>query len=556
MKERKPIWSVAKALLLLLLVNILAAYIYMRFDLTEDRRYTLSQPTLDLLSRIEQPVVVDVLLDGDLPAEFLKLRSETRILLQSFEASNPLLKFNFVDPLEGDAPPAETIAGLQQLGLTPANVTVAEQGRSTQDIVFPWAMVNSGEKTVKVALLKNKLGANSSERINNSVQNLEYAFADALAKLQLKEKKRVAIIRGHGELEDIYLADFLSAIQDYYELGTVHLDSAQLESQRLSEELNSYDMALVAKPTLPFTESQKYLLDQYMVQGGRSLWLLDPVAMELDSMMNAEGSAMAAGRNLNLGDLFFRYGVRLNTDLVKDLYFTQIVIASGEGGDSQYNPFPWYYHPMVFPSGNHPVSTNLEALRFQFTSSLDTLDNDYNKTILLHSSPLSRAEAVPRLIDFSKLGQAPDRTEFVPGRLPLAILVEGDFISAYANRVKPIALENPVQKGPPNKMVVIADGDLIKNQLRNGRPLELGYDKWTNNYYGNKEFLINCVNYLLDDTGLINIRARAVNIPMLDQEKISGQRIKWQLLNIAMPVLLTLSFGLLFYLRRKKKYGV
>ncbi|MCE2612394.1 gliding motility-associated ABC transporter substrate-binding protein GldG [Flavobacteriaceae bacterium D16] len=544
-----------KALLGLILLNFLAHQVYVRFDLTEDQRYSLSEASQDAVNNLEGPVVIDVLMDGDLPPEFLRLRKESRQILEEFAEENPDLVINYVNPLEEETQVEATIAQLQSLGLTPVNITVENTGKTTQELLFPWALLTHNERTVKVPLLKNKLGATAEDRVNNSVQNLEYAFADAFYKLGIKDKKRIAVLKGNGQLADQYLADFLTTIQDYYNIGAITLDSVANNPEGTLKTLKEYDLALIAKPTQAFTDQEKYILDQYMVSGGASIWLVDPVVAELDSLFNNEGKSLAFIRDLNINDLLFRYGVRVNPNLVNDLYFTQVVLASGEGNNAQYNPVPWFYHPMVFSRENHPVNSNIEALRLQFASVLDTLPNAYKKTILLQSSPLSKADGVPRTISLEMITTEPDRENYGPGGMPLAVLVEGEFKSAYANRIRPLELSQHQESGPENKMIVIGDGDLIKNQMRNGRPLELGYDKWTNNFYGNKEFLINCLNYMLEDAGLINIRAKEINIPLLDQEKITVQKRKWQLINIGLPLLATLLFGLIFNMLRRRKYA-
>ena len=553
---KRSLLSITKAVVLLLIVNILASFFYGRIDLTEDSRYTLSKAALNSVGEFSTPVIVDILLDGNLPSEFIKLKVETRQLLEEFASENKNIKFNFVNPLEGAPQIDGVITDLQALGLTPTNVTVEQNGKVSQEIIFPWAMVNYNNSTVKVPLLKNKLGATTEERVNNSVQHLEYAFADAFTKLNIKEKKKIAIIKGNGELGDIYMADYLTTIKDYYNIGAITLDSVSTNPEKVLEQLKGFDLALIAKPTEAFTDEEKFILDQYISGGGKSLWLIDQVAMELDSLFNEEGTAMALPRNLNLNDFFFKYGIRLNADLVNDLYFTQIVLATGEGNSSQYNPVPWYYNPMVFSKNDHPINNNLEAIRFQFTGSLDTLANGYKKHILLSSSPLSKTEGVPKPIQLDIINTPPDKDLYNDGNKILGVLVEGAFKSTYENRVKPIKLNKIVDQGPENKMIVLSDGDLIRNQIRNGRPLELGYDKWTNNFFGNKEFLINCLNYLLDDTGLINIRNKKVTIPFLDEEKINNQKTKWQLINIGLPLCLTFIFGFLIHTIRKKKYGV
>lgn len=552
---KKFLISAFVAIVAVVVLNILASFVHSRFDLTEDQRYTLSQPAIDVAQKFDSPVIVDILLDGNIPAEFTKLKTETVQLLESFASENSNIKYNLVDPLADEANAQETIAQLQSLGLKPANVNIVESGKVSNELVFPWAMVNYRDKTVKVSLLKNKLGSTPEQLVNNSVQQLEYAFADAFTKLGITEKKSIAVIKGNGQLDDIFIADYLTTIRDYYNIGAITLDSVATNPQKVLDQLKGFDLALIAKPTEAFSDQEKYVMDQYMVQGGKSIWLMDQVAMEMDSIYAGGGEAFALPRDLNLKDLFFKYGIRINPVLVNDLYFTQIVLATGDGNDSQYNPVPWYYYPMVFSRNDHPINTNIEAVRFQFASPVDVLENDYDKTVLLRSSPLSKTDGTPRQISLDMLNSPPDKATYTDGNLPLAVLVEGNFTSMYKNRVKPLKLQNTLEEGPANKMIVISDGDLIKNQLRNGRPLELGYDKWTSSFYGNKEFLVNCTNYLLDNTGLINIRNKKVSIPLLDVEKIAGQKTKWQLINIGVPVVLTLIFGVFFSFYRKRKFS-
>ncbi|WP_343486584.1 gliding motility-associated ABC transporter substrate-binding protein GldG [Allomuricauda sp. d1] len=542
-------------LLVLVLINLAGSHFYQRFDLTEDNRFTLSETAVEAAKKFESPVLVDVLLDGNIPSEFNKLKTETVLLLEQFKAKNENIDYNLVYPLEDAELREQTIADLQQLGLKPASVTVEEGGKVSQELVFPWAMVTHNNKTVKVSLLKNKLGSTAEERINNSVQHLEYGFADAFAKLGIQEKKKVAVIRGKGGLNDLYLADYLSTIREYYNIGAITLDSVATSPQETLNQLKGFDLALIAKPTETFSDEEKYAMDQFIVNGGKSIWLIDKVAIELDSLLNENGSAIATQRDLGLNDFFFRYGVRINPVLVNDLYNTPIVLASGEGNDSQYNPLPWVYHPMVFSKEDHPINKNIEAVQLKFANTIDTLANESKKTILLSSSPLSKPEGVPKPISLNIINKEPNQEAYSQsGNLSLAVLIEGEFASAFKNRVKPLDLKNASELGPENKMLVIADGDIIKNQLRNGRPLELGYDKWTNSFYGNKEFLMNSINYMLDDSGLINIRGKVVSIPLLDVQKIASQKTKWQLINVGLPVLLTLLFGLLFAYLRKRKF--
>ena len=274
----------------------------------------------------------------------------------------------------------------------------------------------------------------------------------------------------------------------------------------------------------------------------------------MEHLFKNKGTAIALNRNLNLTDFFFKYGVRIEPVLVKDLYYTPIVLASGIDHNTQYQPVPWYYSPMVFSKDQHPISTNLEALRFEFTSAIKLLNNPNKKTVLLQSSPLSKLVGVPVEVSLQKVNQAPKKESFNNGNQNLAVLIEGDFDSAFKNRIKPIRLENDIEQGKQNKMIVIADGDVIKNQLRKGTPIELGYDKWTNNFYGNKEFLMNCTQYLLEDSGLINIRAKKIKIAFLDQEKIAQEKLTWQVINLGIPVALLLIFRWMLNYRRTRKH--
>ncbi|MEM8927813.1 MAG: gliding motility-associated ABC transporter substrate-binding protein GldG [Bacteroidota bacterium] len=552
----KKVPTIFLAFLAVVLVNTVSNYVYQRFDLTEDQRFTLSQATLETTQNFRSPVVVDVLLDGDLPGEFARLQKETVLLLEQFQAENGNIIYNRVDPLEEPEIRNETIANLQQLGLRPASITIEENGKTTQELVFPWAMINYKNKTVKVPLLKNKLGATLEERINNSVQNLEYAFADAFNKLQIVEKKKIAVLKGNGELADHYIADLLTNLKEYYNIGAITLDSTGKDALKLLHQLSAFDLALIAKPTQAFTEKEKYVLDQYILQGGKSLWMIDQVAMELDSLFNGTGSNVALRKDLNLDDFFFKYGLRINPLLINDLYNTPIVLANGEASESQYNPLPWVYHPMVFSKNDHPINNNIEAVRLQFANTIDTLANDNKKTVLLQSSPLSKTERVPLQIGLDRVNAPLKKEDYPPNSgFPLAVLLEGKFSSAYLNRVKPIKLQEDLEKGKENKMIVIADGDIIKNQLQQGRPLELGYDKWTGSSYGNKEFLVNCINYLLDDGGFINVRGKNVSIPVLDVEKVAGHKTKWRLLTIGMPLFLVLLAGGLQTYWRKRKFA-
>ncbi|MEZ4779245.1 MAG: gliding motility-associated ABC transporter substrate-binding protein GldG [Flavobacteriaceae bacterium] len=559
LKNKQKIKIVFITLAVIAMVNVLGQFMYKRFDLTQDKRYTLSEAAKNTIATANSPIYVDIFLKGNLPAEFKRLQKETEQLLEEFSAYNSKVIFEFINPLEGE----EDIAGIRQqmseFGLTGAQVEIKENGKLTSEIVYPWALAYYNEKTVRIPLLKNQLGSTQEERVNNSIQNLEYAFADGFSKLTTPKKHKVAVLKGNAELEDRYIADFLKTLGEYYYIGQFTLDSVAISPQRTLAELKKYDLLIAAQPKIPFTEEEKYTLDQFVMNGGASLWLVDATEQRIDTL---NGTTFAFGKDLHLNDFFFKYGVRINPDLVKDVYAAPIALATGEENESQYSKYPWLYSPLSQSANNHPIVTNIEAVKFDYASTIDTLPNAIKKTVLLSTSPISKVVGLPAEIDINKeipenlkiMNEGPDPSQFNAGEIPLAVLLEGEFTSVYANRIKPFKTEKDFVKSIPAKMVVISDGDVIKNQLDRGRPLELGFDKWTNTYYGNKEFLLNTVNYLLEDSGLINIRTKKIAIPFLDPQKTAEKRSSWQLLNLLLPLGLLAFFGILFTYLRKRKY--
>lgn len=551
-KIQNNIIIIALAIVGLFVINYLANHFFIRFDITEDKRYTLSDTTIDIINAVEEPIIVDVLLKGNFTSEFKRLQLETRQLLEEFHAINPNIDYNFVNPLEGEANPDRIIQGMLNIGLVPANVTIQDKGVTSNETVFPWAMANLNDKTVKIPLLRNTYGATETERVNSSVQQLEYNFADAFKKLTLKEKKKLAVIKGNGELADKYLVDYLSQAREYYSLGAFNLDSLANDPEKTLKNLKRFDAMLVVKPTEKFTDKEKYILDQYIMDGGKSMWLLDAVAIDLDSLSNERYSNVTFPRDLNLNDLFFKYGFRINYNLVKDFSHTPVTILNRNGEEV---PLEWFYSPLVSTNDNHPITKNLNLIKLEFANQIDTIKNDIKKTILLKSSPKSKLVGAPAPISLFEFQKNVDEASFNDGNQTLGLLLEGSFTSGFKNRVKPMKLQNPVDDGKPNKMIVVADGDVVNYNTSNQKPLINGIDPWTNQIYGNEEFLMNGLNYLLDDDGLIAIRSKEVKIALLDKEKAANERSKWQLINILLPLIILGAFGFLNYYIRKRKYA-
>ncbi len=545
------------SLLGVIVLNLAANSFYNRFDLTQDKRFTLSDATKNLIYSAAAPVVIDVLLEGEFPSEFKRLQSETKQLLEEFNTLNPNLQYVFTNPLEEEEIRAQTIGELQKFGLTPMEVSVKESGKTKIETVVPWAILSYQNRSIKIPLVKNTIGATTEERVNSSIQQLEYAFADGLTKLLNPKKHKIAVLKGNGQLPDANIADFIKTLQDYYFVGAFTLDSVTANPSKTLKELQKFDMVINAKPTVAFSEKEKYVLDQFIMDGGKSLWLLESVTMEIDSLMNPEGTGVAVMQDLRLGDALFSYGVRINPVLVNDLYSAPLVLASGQGNETQFTPYPWFYGSLTKSTNNHPIVKNIEAVKFEFSNQIDTLKNKAKKTILLTSSDKSKTEGVPKEIQLETIiRKKPDMTGYTEGPQNLAVLLEGNFNSTYKNRIKPHQIKNHKDISNPTKMIVIADGDVIKNQTQKGQPIELGFDPTMNLKYGNKEFLLNSVNYLLDDSGLIDIRGKEINISFLNIKKVIDTKTKWQAINLVLPLMILLVFGLIFSFLRKRKYVI
>ncbi|MEN9875573.1 MAG: hypothetical protein RLZZ529_570 [Bacteroidota bacterium] len=550
--------SVGITLFLLLVINTIGSFFFYRLDLTKDKRYTLSSTSLHIIEQVKNPLYIKVYMQGELPSEFKRLQLETRQMLEEFQGYNSNIVFEFIDPLEDEATSMDNIKELYRKGLTPINISVDDKGKQSQAMVFPWAIAVYDNKEVNIPLLKNIMGASTTDKIIGSVQHLEYSIADALHKITIDKQKKIAIIKGNGELHEAYIAKFLLQTKESYHIGPFTLDSVAKQPLNTLTELIKYDLAIIAKPTEAFSESEKQVLDQYIVNGGKTIWLIDQVVAEMDSLYSPTGSALAFPRDLNLNDFFFKYGVRIYPDLVKDEQGSPIKLATGEQGSAtQYQEFNWKFAPQIYSQSNHPIVKNLGGIKFDFANAIDTLKNGIKKTVLLQSSPYSKRMGTPTEINLNSVNEETTPADYLnKGNIPLAVLLEGKFHSMFENRILAFDQNNFQAKGKPSKMIVISDGDIIKNQLdKNGMPVELGYDQRSGNLYDNKDLLMNCVNYLLDDTGLINIRSKDLDLPLLDKEKVYENYTNIQLLTIGLPIAILGVFGFLFSFLRKRKYS-
>nr|WP_236778443.1 gliding motility-associated ABC transporter substrate-binding protein GldG [Pseudalgibacter alginicilyticus] len=551
----KKLKHIALLIIILIAINVISNSIYKRFDLTADKRYTLSKASANIIKDVDSPIIIDVFLSGDdFPSEFRKLQNETKQLLEEFSSKNDNILFQFINPIEDEAHRDQNIQQLSNRGLQPMRLSVQENGKSSEEVIFPWALASYNDTTVIIPLVKNKIGATQQELVTNSVQHLEYAFADGFSKLTKPKRKKIAILKGNNQLDDKYIFDFVKKLGEYYFIAPFTLDSVATNPQKTLKELNTFDLIISAKPTEIFTEEEKLVLDQFTMQGGKSLWLVDAVTMEKDSLYQT-GKSLAFPRDLNLTDFFFKYGIRINPVITSSLYSAPITLAIGEGSESQFQHLQWPYSPLAPAAKQHPITNNMNLVKFDFSNQIDTLKNNIKKTILLESASLSNLEGVPKEISLDIVTKQPNPAFFNKGKQALAVLLEGNFTSVYNNKIKPFKLTEEINTSKLTEIVVIADGDIIKNDILRNTPQELGFDRWTGKTYGNKEFLLNTVNYLLDDDGLINIRTKEIAVAFLNQEKIASQKTTWQLVNILLPLALLTLLGYIFNYLRKKRYA-
>jgi len=569
--KRNNIFQVILALVIIILINIIGSFVFTRIDLTAEKRYTLSLVTKNMLKNLDDDVFFRVYLDGDLPPGFRRLANETREMLNEFRAYSDHIHFEFINPSASPNTKErnDTYRLLSEQGLQPTDLRISSKGESSQLIIFPGTIVVYRGREVPVQLLMTQLGQDPEKVLNNSIQTLEYNLSNAIDKLINTTKPRVAILEGQGELSQPEMIYFEEALSEYYNVERININS-QINSLTVrlktdssgSPLVNKYKALIIAGPERPFTEKDKFLIDQFIMRGGRILWMIDPVFAKMDSLQEF-GSTIGLTNDINLDDMLFNYGVRLNKNLVVDLNALPIPIKTGQmGSQPRFDFFEWYFFPLATPASKHPIVNGLNAIKTEFISSIDTVEaKGVEKVILLASSPYSRTVNAPALIDLEILREEPDPRMYSSGPQHLAVLLEGEFSSAYLFRLPPEIEQNRElgfrKKSKPNRMVVIADGDIAKNQfhITQKYPLPLGFDQYTGQTFGNKDLLLNIMNYLCDDSGLISIRSRELQLRQLDPTKVIAQRTLWQILNIVLPILLVAGFGLVKFYLRKQKYA-
>jgi gliding-associated putative ABC transporter substrate-binding component GldG len=539
------------------LIAALSSMVNIRLDLTEDKRFTLSDPTIKVLTELENDIYIQVYLYGEIPIPLKRMRRSVNELLEEFRiASGRKIDYEFINPSDGkDIKQRQTqYQALINKGLAPVNIQSGDtEGGSIQKIIFPGMIVNYNGIEVPVNFLKNNPSIPYEQNILHSIEGLEYEMIQTIATVSSDTIYKVAFIEGHSEISEIETADITFNLAKFFTIDRGTIDGKP-------GVLDNYSAIIIAGPETEFTEPDKFVLDQYIMNGGKVLWLIDAVSVNSDSL--AYGETAGLYRTLNIEDQLFRYGARVNAEIVQDLECMMIRLKVSTGSQQQYVPVPWVYYPLLIPSPEHPITRNLNRIKGEFTGYLDTvgLDSKIRKKVLLTTSDLSRTISPPVLITLKEAEITHDVKEFNKPRLPVAVLLEGVFPSAFRNRMTgnlPVDKNFKTQdESISTKMIVIADGDIIRNEVkRTGlkeTPLTLGQDKYTGQVFGNRDFLVNCLNYLVDDNGLMELRSRELKLRMLNKSMIKSGRLKWQIINIVSPVLIVVIAGLLFsYIRRR-----
>ena len=570
--KRNQLLSFAITLIVIVAVNVIGSFVYTRFDLTSEKRYTLSDTSKEILRNLDDYVYFRIYLEGEFPAGFKKLRKETKEMLDEFRAYSKYIDYDFINPSESNdaAERSETYKLLYQSGLNPTELSIQTKEGAQQIVIWPCALVSYQEKELPLDLLDTQLGKSSQEALNNSARNLEYKFISAIKDLSQRKKPNIAFIEGHGELNENEVYDITRSLQKKYSVKRITIDeqitalNGRTETADSSIKIGSnYEAIIIAKPTKPFSEKDKFIIDQYIMRGGKVLWLIDPVFATMDSLQAAE-STMGNSLNINLDDMFFKYGLKLNKDLLLDYNSAAIALRTGQmGGQAQIEYFRWYYFPLLNAASDNNIVKNINPVKADFVSSIEPVisDSDVQKIPLLKTSDYTKVSAAPVFISLSMLRQAPDQRMFSQKGHNVAYLLKGTFESLYANRMTAGIMESEEigfkTSSEPTSMIVIADGDIIRNQFHipKGYPLPLGFDQYTQITYGNKDFIENAVSYLVDGEGLIGIRSRELKIRLLDVNKVNANPIMWQMINVILPSALMILLGFILAVIRKRKYS-
>lgn len=541
-------------LITIFLIGVLGIF-SQRFDLTKEKRYTLTESSINILKSIKKPMIIEVYLDGDFPASFKQLQNETKFMLEEFRKVNPKIDFKFIDPIKTKM----SQDTLQAMGMQPSKLSDVKNGKISEIILFPYAAIKYDGYGTSIPLIVQQSGIDSDEQLNKSIENLEYNFISNIKAITLEKRKNIGILVNQDELRPDEFQGFMQMAMENYNAGPVIPKNTKELTLEDVPTLKKFDALVIAKPRKAFTEGEKVILDQYIMNGGKTLWMIDAVNAEMDTL-NVSKKIMAYPVDNNLTDFFFNYGIRINPALVKDVQkFALLRLVAGEvAGNPQYTSLPWPYFPLGIAEQKNPITNNINPVKFEFPTSIDTLGRPNIKTqVLYESSNKTLLKQVPNYVDLKEIATVDSLGQNEKPSTPkiFAVALEGKFSSAYATRSERNDFPNFKPQSADNKMIIIADGDVGRNKVLKGQPLPLGYDLLTNQQFGNEQFLRNSLDYLLDDSNLIALRNRNIESRLLDRQRIEEEKQKWQWLNLLLPLAIIGGLGALFFWLRKKKFG-
>ncbi|MCF2219659.1 gliding motility-associated ABC transporter substrate-binding protein GldG [Chryseobacterium sp. PS-8] len=535
---------------------IILAVSGIRLDLTKEKRYTLSDNTVKVLESVNKPLVVDVYLEGDFPASFKQLQSETKFMLEEFRKINPKIDFKFIDPIKTKMSKDTLMA----MGMQPSMLPDIKDGKVSQIMLFPYAVVKYDKRGVSIPLVVQQTGIDADQQLTKSIENLEYNLVSNIKNIAAHKRKKIGILVNQDELNPREFQGFMQLATESYDAGPI-IPKNQTELTIADiPTLKQMNALVIAKPRKAFTDGEKVILDQYIMNGGKTLWMIDAVNAEMDTLMRSQ-KVMPFPVDINMTDFFFNYGIRINPALVKDVKkFALLRLVTGEvSGNPQYTSLPWPYFPLGIAESNNPITKNINPVKFEFPTSIDTLGGRKNiKTnVLFESSERTLLKQVPNYVDLKEISSVDSLGQMEKPSTPkiYAVSLEGKFNSAYASRIERKSYPNFKSSSPENKMIVIADGDVGRNKVLKGEPLPLGVDLLTNEQFGNEQFLRNALDYLLDDSNLIDLRNRNIEERLLDRQRITEEKNNWQWFNLLLPLVIIGILGGLFFWLRKKKFG-
>ena len=542
--------------IVLILFNIVGSYYFFRIDLTKDKKYSISKETKEILRNIDDIIYFKIYLHGDIPIEYKKLEDETQYMLNEFRAYSKFIEYDFIDPsaLQNEDYKVSLQEELYRKGIPPIPHRNYENSKIEEFYIFPGILASYKSKEHSISLVNQTLMNDPQEVIKKSIEDLEYLLINGIRNLTTQKKQTIALINGHGETTNHLIYSFKELMEEHYNV-------INIEIQEQIQALDNIDCIVINNPKTIFTEKDKFIIDQFIMNGGKSLWLVDYNNAEMDSLESQNETLVLPSKDRNLNDLLFKYGVRINTDLIQDLQSSPIPIVTHYiDNKPQWNLFPWVFFPVITPNDSNIITYNIDPIKTQFPSSIDTINNQTKKTIILQTSSYTKVVSLPTLINLESLKQQPNERNFNHEPQNIAVLLSGEFESVFKNRISSTLSQDPninfKESIIDNKMIIISDGSFLNNQFFQGSPLPLGFDKHTNNQYGNGEFILNAIDHLLGNENFIKIRSKNIAIRLLDKAKVKREKEYWQLINIIIPIIILILIGYILFIIRNKKYNL